>query len=190
MWSLRTPSLADLWAYHSAKEKQAFSYRPTGVTTGDGSIEGFDRDRYRVKIGQGENAFQTAREALRKWGQFPPAWTIIHPAGAPLQAGVSVVLVLRLFGLWWWNAARIVYTIDETQPVRRFGFAYGTLLSHVERGEERFTVEIDERGTVFYEILAISRPRLWLARLGYPIVRRLQRKFVRDSQKSMQEAVR
>jgi uncharacterized protein (UPF0548 family) len=26
-------------------------------------------------------------------------------------------------------------------PVRRFGFAYGTLPDHVESGEERFTVE-------------------------------------------------
>jgi uncharacterized protein (UPF0548 family) len=189
MWSLRTPSLSDLSAYRTAKEKEAFSYHPPGVTAGGDTIAGFDRDRYRVVLGQGDDVFRAACNALRQWRQFPRPWTIIHPASAPLQAGTTVALVMRVFGLWWWNAARIVYTIDQTEPTGRFGFAYGTLLDHVERGEERFTVEIDDQGTVFYEILAISRPRLFVARLSYPIVRRLQRKFVRDSQAAMIEAV-
>ena len=75
-------------------------------------------------------------------------------------------------------------------PIGKFGFAYGTLPGHVESGEERFLVEWD-RGDdgVWYDILAFSRPNHILTRLGYPVVRRLQKRFGRDSAASMLRAV-
>ena len=48
-----------------------------------------------------------------------------------------------LLGLWWLNACRIVYVVDEAGPVTKFGFAYGTLPGHAGTGEERFLVEWD-----------------------------------------------
>jgi uncharacterized protein (UPF0548 family) len=77
--------------------------------------------------------------------------------------------------------------IDEKN---RFGFAYGTLPGHAECGEEIFMVERHEDDSVHYVIKAFSRPRLWLARLGYPIARAQQRKFVRDSKAAMQQWVK
>jgi uncharacterized protein (UPF0548 family) len=57
---------------------------------------------------------------------------------------------------------------------------------HVETGEERFTIEWHKSDdTVWYDILAFSRPRHVLARMGYPFVRRLQRRFARDSAAQM-----
>jgi uncharacterized protein (UPF0548 family) len=101
-----------------------------------------------------------------------------------------VAVVARLFGLWWLNACRIVYVVDEQGPVQRFGFAYGTLPGHAESGEERFTVEWREAaGAVWYDIQAFSRPRQVLARLGYPLARRLQRRFARGSAAAMRRAV-
>jgi uncharacterized protein (UPF0548 family) len=101
-----------------------------------------------------------------------------------------VAVIARLFGLWWLNACRIVYVVDEGGPVQRYGFAYGTLLEHAESGEERFTVEWHEPDdAVWYEILAFSRPHHVLARLGYSLARRLQRRFARDSAAAMQRAV-
>jgi uncharacterized protein (UPF0548 family) len=44
--------------------------------------------------------------------------------------------------------------------------------------------------SVWYDILAFSRPQHVLARLGYPVVRRLQKKFARDSAAVMQRGVR
>jgi hypothetical protein len=44
--------------------------------------------------------------------------------------------------------------------------------------------------SVWYDILAFSRPNHVLTRLGYPIVRRLQKRFGRDSAASMFRAVR
>jgi uncharacterized protein (UPF0548 family) len=88
----------------------------------------------------------------------------------------------RAVGVWWLNACRVVYAVVETGPVSRFGFAYGTLPGHVESGEERFLIEWD-RGDdgVWYDILAFSRPNHLLTRLGYPLVRRAQKRFGRDS---------
>jgi uncharacterized protein (UPF0548 family) len=80
--------------------------------------------------------------------------------------------------------------INEDGPVRRFGLAWGTLPDHAASGEERFLLEWDrdERG-VWYDILAFSRPRHPLARLGYPWVRRIQRHFGRESAAAMRRAV-
>jgi uncharacterized protein (UPF0548 family) len=101
-----------------------------------------------------------------------------------------VAVIARLFGLWWLNACRIVYVVDEEGAVQRFGFAYGTLPQHAESGEERFTVEWHEADdAVWYDILAFSRPQQLLARLGYPIARRLQKRFARDSAAAMRRAV-
>ena len=97
----------------------------------------------------------------------------------------------RAIGLWWLNACRIVYVVDESGPIHKFGFAYGTLPGHVESGEERFLIEWHRgENSVWYDILAFSRPNHFLTRLGYPMVRRTQKRFGRDSAASMLKAVR
>src|SRR4029079_18649839 len=93
--------------------------------------------------------------------------------------------------LWWLNACKIVYVVDEWGPIRRFGLAYGTLPDHAGRGEERFLIEWDQAdNNVWYDILAFSRPNHFLTRLGYPIVRRTQKRFGQDSATSMLPGVR
>ena len=47
-------------------------------------------------------------------------------------------------------------------------------------------IEMLEDRSVWYDILAFSKPRHVLAKLGYPLSRYLQRKFARDSLKIMQ----
>jgi hypothetical protein len=78
----------------------------------------------------------------------------------------------RHFGLWSLNACRIVYVIEEEASLLKcYGFAFGTLPGHVERGEERFTVEWHRAyDSVFYEVFAFARPAHPLARVG-PAVR-------------------
>ncbi len=88
------------------------------------------------------------------------------------------------------NACRIVYVLEEDAPIRRYGFGYGTLAEHAEQGEERFSVEWHSGDdSVWYDILAFSRPNQWLVRAGYPLTRRLQRRFARDSMGAMAAAV-
>lgn len=99
----------------------------------------------------------------------------------PIEAGETCAVLIRHFGFYSLNATRIVYTIDEPD---RFGFAYGTLEDHGECGEERFLVERDPGGNVFYDLKAFSRPKL-----GYPLVRLLQKQFAHDSKQAMFRAV-
>jgi uncharacterized protein (UPF0548 family) len=82
-----------------------------------------------------------------------------------------------------------VYVLDETSPVRCVGFAYGTLPGHAARGEERFSIEWHSDDTVWYDLLAFSRPGHWLIWLGYPCVRRLQRRFALASLAAMVRTV-
>ncbi len=185
MWSLRKPTEAQLESFLSEQARTNFSYADVGATASGLCPKNFDDDSNQVLLGRGEDAFRRACIALQKWRQFPARWTRIIPADATLQSGKNVVLIVRVLGMWWWCSARIVYTVDDAEPVRRFGFAYGTLPEHVERGEERFTIEMNSDGEVWYAIRAFSRPRMLIARLCYPIARRLQRKFVRDSKAAM-----
>jgi uncharacterized protein (UPF0548 family) len=104
--------------------------------------------------------------------------------------GGTVVSVLGPhFGLWSLNACRIVYVIEEKEALllKRYGFAFGTLPTHVERGEERFTVEWDRADdSVFHEVFALAHP---LAIVGPPFVRLVQRRFAAASLRAMVAAV-
>ena len=105
-------------------------------------------------------------------------------------SGQTVALVARAAGLWVTNACRVVYVVEEDEPLRRLAFAYGTLADHAERGEERFQVEWrHDDDTVWYDILAFSRPQQWLSRLAKVYVRRKQKQFGRESALAMQSAV-
>ena len=147
-------------------------------------------DHTRIKLGEGEEVFTRAKAALGRWEQFRLGWVEAWPPETPIQTGEVVAVVARRFGLWWLNACRIVYVVDEAGPVSRFGFAYGTLPDHAGTGEERFLVEWDRAsGEVWYDILAFSRPHRLLTRLGYPYMRRLQKRFGRESAAAMLRAV-
>jgi uncharacterized protein (UPF0548 family) len=164
-----------------------FSYPEVGATRGTLPVVGYDNDHNRVKLGEGAQIFRRAAAALRSWEMFNLGWVRVSDPSTPIRVDATAAVLIRHFGFWSLNAARIIYVIDED---RRFGFAYGTLRDHSETGEERFCVEWDEESdSVYYDILAFSRPRQWHARLGKPLARMLQRKFVRESKLAMQRAV-
>jgi uncharacterized protein (UPF0548 family) len=144
-----------------------------------------------MHLGNGESLFQSARAALQQWRQFPQGWVEVWPPDTPIRPGEVVAVLGRALGLWWLNACRIVYVVNESGPIAKFGFAYGTLPDHVASGEERFQVEWHRSDdSVWYDILAFSRPNHIAARLGYPVVRRLQKRFGRESAASLIRYVR
>ena len=114
----------------------------------------------------------------------------IVPRGVKLEKDAIVAVKARACGTWSLSACRVVYVVDEQQPLTRSGFAYGTLPDHVERGEERFLIEWDPSdGSVWYDILAFSRPRHPLVRAGFPVARMLQKRFARDSMAVMKSLI-
>jgi uncharacterized protein (UPF0548 family) len=189
MLLLRKPPPSVLDEFRAKQATLDFTYPAVGATALT-PPSSYVVDRTRIRLGDGEDVFRAAGSALGRWEQFRLGWVEAFPAVTPLQVGEVVAVVARVLGVWWVNACRVVYLMDEDGPVSRFGFAYGTLPDHAESGEERFLVEwyrADE--SVWYDILAFSRPRHPLARLGYPLTRRTQRRFARDSAAAMRRAV-
>lgn len=185
MFRLRRPSLADVERFLARQAAGPFSYPFVGATR-ERAPDGYVVDRNRVRLGHGEHTFEKAVAALRRWEMFNVGWVRLFSPSVPIEAGRAVAILVRVFGVWWLSAARIVYVVEEDGDVRRFGFAYGTLADHAESGEERFSVEwLRSDDSVWYDLFAFSRPRHPLARIGKPFSRALQRRFARDSLKAM-----
>jgi len=187
VWSFARPSQTVIDAFVASQRDQPFSYREVNQTKGAPPFD-YRYDDNQVEIGSGDAVFRRACEALNQWKMFPAPWTKITPDDpATIRPGLVVAMLAQGYGLWWLNACRVVYVVNEAKPVRVFGFAYGTLAAHVEQGEELFTIEQWADGTVWYRVQAFSRPSYWPVRLARPWARRLQRKFLRDSQAAMRQ---
>jgi uncharacterized protein (UPF0548 family) len=188
LFRLTAPSEDEIRLFIRKLKDSAFSYPEVGASA-TAVPTGYNVDHNRVQLGRGEVTWRRAIDAIRAWQMFSMPWVSLHWPSAPLQIGIEVAVSLHHFGFYSLNACRIVYVVDEEGPIKRFGFAYGTLAEHAESGEERFTVEWNQDDDkVWYDILAFSCPRQMLARLGYPMSRLLQRKFVQGSKAAMVEA--
>ena len=182
MFSLTRPSDDEIDSFLSRQPGSSFSYREVGATASSPPRQ-YNIDRTRVRLGQGDAVWSRAVEAVQAWRMFDIPWLRLCWPTAPIRAGTDVALLVRHFGFWSLNGCRIVYVVEDEWPSgRRYGFAYGTLGDHAERGEERFTVEWNlEDDAVWYDILAFSRPKEFLARLASPLSRLLQRRFAAAS---------
>lgn len=181
---LRRPGEQELRTYLQALAETPFSYSEVGSSRGDFPAaykHSFDR----FYLGQGEAVWKTACALVRRWQMFPPQWTLVYPAAPPVE-GAVVSVCFRQFGLWWKNACRVVYCEDQPQ---HFGFAYGTLSTHVGSGEEYFGVERDDKGKCWFVIKAFSLPQYWGARLLPFYMRRKQRDFIGQAGQRMQTLV-
>lgn len=177
IFQIKSPSPAQLDALIVEQQNAPLTYPKNAQV-----LSAYDYDDNRVLLGEGDAIFAAAKQAIRRWAMFEGNWARIYSDKTPIETGQIVVMCAHLFGLWWLNASRIVYTVDQPKA---FGFAYGTLTHHVESGEELFQVEMDDDGKVWYRLRAFSRPRYWMVKLTYPLARVFQRRFIRDSFKNM-----
>ncbi len=192
MFLFTKPSSTEIQQFLLDSSDDKFSYSEIRATLTD-APPGYVVDRNRIKIGEGSEAFEKAKDAVRSWKMFDLSWLELHSTETPLEIGRNVAIVASHYGFYSINAARIVYTFDETGEeleVERFGFAYGTLIEHGEIGEERFSVEFHRStGEVFYDLFAFSRPASLFVQIGYPIARNLQKTFAEESKMAMLRAV-
>lgn len=186
MFMIQRPSPRIVDAFLSSQRTEGFSYLEVGRTSGI-IPSGYNVDHNRAKLGRGAGVFSRAIACLRDWQMFRLGWVELFKPGTPIEVGATVAVMVNHFGFWSLNASRIVYVLREE---RRFGFAYGTLKDHAERGEERFLIEWStEDDAVWYDILAFSKPEQWQARFAWPLGRMLQKRFARDSMAAMKKAV-
>jgi uncharacterized protein (UPF0548 family) len=190
---LNEPKREAIEHFLEIQQNAQFSYPDVGMTrdTVDLVRKDYNVDHNRILIGRGPDNFQAAVTAVKNWKMFNIPWINLCWPDTPIEIGSTVAILVRHFGFWSLNAARIVYVIEETGGIEKFGFAYGTLQEHSEKGEERFSVEFSHiSNEVWYDLFAISTPNHLLARLGYPLSRMLQRRFVEDSKNAMVRAVK
>jgi uncharacterized protein (UPF0548 family) len=189
MFLLTKPSAERVRELIAAQRDLAFSYPEVGATRTN-PPRGYTVDHNRVKLGVGKARFERAVKAIRRWKQFDLGWVQALPVDTPIEIDAAVGVLARQLGFWSFNVSRIVYVINEDGPIVKFGFAYGTLKTHVERGEERFTVEWHRNDdSVWYDILAFSRPNKTIVKFGARYARTLQKRFAKDSLKVMIEVV-
>jgi uncharacterized protein (UPF0548 family) len=185
------PSNAAIREFLARQAQSRFSYSTVGCSVSVSAPGGYVIDHNRALLGHGERVWQRAVQAIHDWRMFNMDWLQLCWPDVPITAESNVAVLVRHFGFWSLNAARIAYVINQNDGlVKRYGFAYGTLLDHSESGEERFSVEWHTHDdTVWYDLWAYSRPGTLAAWLGYPFSRRLQHRFQRDSKAAMARAV-
>jgi uncharacterized protein (UPF0548 family) len=186
MFLAHRPTSSEIGRFVDSSRALPLSYEPVGLAHTGGP--GFRVDEQVARVGSGAAAFSRATVALGEWTHFDLGWVEVFPRRAPITEGTVVAVAIRHLGFWSLNGCRVLYRTGDDRTT--FGFAYGTLTNHAESGEEIFEVRLDPMsGEVTYRIRAVSRPRAPLARLGYPITRRLQARFRRDSARAVRRAV-
>lgn len=123
-------------------------------------------------LGHGPEAFDSAKLGLRRWTCHGGIRATVHPGDAVVEVGSTLLVVLPVGPVRIVVPDRVVAVVDEPD---RFGFAYGTLDGHQERGEESFVAQLLDdgtvRGTITVDAVAATLP----ARLVAPVVGRFQR---------------
>jgi len=186
MFLFHRPSIKEVERFLAESSELPLSYSPVGLTREPRA--GFDLDEQVTIVGSGETAFLRATMALAEWKHFDIGWAELFPKRASIETGTVVAVQFNHLGFWSLNGCRVVEPLDMRGELER-GFVYGTLTNHAECGEELFQVCFrPETGDVLYRILAVSKPRATLARLGYPFVRFLQARFRRDSARVLRQA--
>ena len=125
-------------------------------------------------VGQGRDWFDVAAAGVL-------TWEVQRRAGLSVEADREVALGVRALLRGRVGPAPVRAPVEVVVVIvepDRVGFAYGTLVGHPERGEERFEVVLRADGAVEARIRAFSRPGRWFTRLAGPVGRRLQRATV------------
>lgn len=120
----------------------------------------------------GDDAFDAGVEGLKAWVCHRGIGASVYPEGAPIAVGETVLIGLRAGPVRLLVPNRIVAVVDEPDT---YGFAYGTLPGHPERGEEAFLVERHAGGRTTATIRVIAEGNWLVVRLASPIARLLQR---------------
>jgi uncharacterized protein (UPF0548 family) len=144
-----------------------FSYDAVGSTLHDVTPSGYHRLELHQKIGDGDQVFRRAGEALMTWQMHKKAGLPIKATDSPAVIGTNSLGRLGLGPVGLPVPCRVVWVVDELD---RIGFGYGTLEGHPEAGEESFLVTREEDG-VYFTLRAFSRPATWYTRLGGPVGR-------------------
>jgi uncharacterized protein (UPF0548 family) len=165
---LRRPSDDDLARLLARCKGDVLTYAPAGCTLDGTAPVSLTRREWSTTFGSGHD-FALAVDALSHWKVQEHAGLVVRSDG-PMAVGTNVAMSAGLPIGFIDVTCRVVAVVDEPD---RFGFAYGTLSVHPERGEEAFIVSRSAEGFRF-DVTAVSRPASRLVRIASPVAHRLQ----------------
>ena len=169
-FSFKAPGDAAIERLLSKDRNAELTYGQVGATARGEKPAGYRHDRWEIDLGPDDaGRFERCGRAVLHWAAQRGAGIRVIP-DEPVTADRTFVLVLPLPIGFTLATARVVHVVESDEQI---GFAYGTLPSHPEEGEEIFLVH-RANDRVSFEVGAFSRPRDPLARLGLPITRWLQ----------------
>jgi len=181
---LHQATSADLAALLERCASDALTYAPVGCSLDGAAAPGLNRRHWTTTL-LGPDAFERAADAIRSWKVHEGAGLAIATDG-PFAVGTNVAFSAPLPFGFIDGTCRIVAVVDEPD---RFGFAYGTLPVHPERGEESFLVVRDSGSRVRFDVEGVSHPAQRIARLLPTIADGLQDRAVHRYLAAMQRAV-
>ncbi|GHB60162.1 DUF1990 domain-containing protein [Streptomyces cirratus] len=152
------------------------SYPERGATEHRPLPAGYNHLHHRTRIGSGRAVFEAAGVALTTFRAHRASGMRIRAETGAVRPGARVTVGIGFGPLRIDAPCLILRTAYESA---RVGFAYGTLVSHPESGEESFMVLMDPDGTVWFEVTAFSRPARWYTRLAGPVIPFLQLGYAR-----------
>lgn len=121
-------------------------------------------------VGVGDADFSLAAQRVHTWQMHRDAGLSVAASG-DVAVGVEVRLGIGIPPLAVVAECRVVAVTDKP---REYGFAYGTLPRHPERGEEAFMVRWLDDDAVVGTVAAFSQAASWYARRGGPATRWVQ----------------
>lgn len=154
------------------------TYAEHGLTRQGHAPAGYRTVRRRVQVGSGEQAFRRLANGILDWRLHRGAGLSV-PGDTPRAApGIRVVPRMGFGPVRVAAPCRVLWSSEPGPAMmpgpRRAGFGYGTLRGHPVAGEESFTAVLEADGTVWFEVLAYSRPANWLMRAAAPATRGAQ----------------
>ncbi len=183
---LRSPNAERLSHFLARERTSPLTYPEVGASFEAELPAGYHHVRAGTALGAGDEVWRRACAGIRAWAAHRRAGITVAPADAPIAEGTTVAVITSAGPLHVLAGCRIVRVVDEPD---RFGFAYGTLPSHPEEGEEHFVVTRDDDGAVRFEVVAFSRPHDLLTKLGGPIPRRMQARATEQYLEGMRDFV-
>ncbi len=181
---LRRPSAAQLEELLERCRDDTLTYTPVGISLDDGVQTVLHRRAWELNL-RTEDCYERGSAALQGWAVHRGSGLSVVADG-PVAVGTNVAMTAPLPIGFADVTCRVVEVIDEPD---RFGFAYGTLSVHPERGEESFMLRRELDGAVTFVVAAASQPSHPLARLAPPIANRLQDIACRRYLAAMRQAV-
>jgi uncharacterized protein (UPF0548 family) len=182
---LRQPSDAVLTEALLTFSRLEPTYPDLGASLGETLPPGYHHGRSSIALGRGDEVWAAARAALDQWRAHTGAGVGVHPADAPLAAGGTVALSVRIGPVVDVFGCRIVQVVDEAD---RYGFAYGTLPGHPERGEESFVLDRNEPGSVTFTVTVFAQGAQLVTRLAQPLTSAVSRRYFGRYLRSLRSA--